>query len=183
MINNTYWLWDKVLSKDFCNLIINETDWTKQEEGKVSGLIGIVDKEIRASNIVWVDSMSPIGCVATSYIISANQQAGWDYDFSTTAKIQIGKYEEAGHYSWHIDTDCPNENNIQRKLSVSIQLNDPCEYEGGKLEFKNISDDNQPRMQQGSIIVFPSFLEHRVTPVTSGTRYSAVTWASGPAFR
>ena len=36
---------------------------------------------------------------------------------------------------------------------------------------------------QGSVIVFPSFVWHRVTPVTKGTRYSLVLWTCGQPFR
>ena len=72
---------------------------------------------------------------------------------------------------------------MQRKLSISIQLNDPSEYKGGSFEFKELLEKEQPKLLQGSVLVFPSFLQHRVTPIISGTRYSAVTWARGPAFR
>jgi PKHD-type hydroxylase len=61
-------------------------------------------------------------------------------------------------------------------------LNDPSEFEGGILQLKGMEDQNVLD-KQGSIIVFPSFIEHKVTPVTKGVRYSAVTWASGPSFR
>jgi PKHD-type hydroxylase len=184
MLKNSYWIWDKVLSKDFCNLILAETNWSKQELGKVGSMKDacVIEKQ-RITNIVWAEVMSPIWCVAYSYITSANQQAGWNYEFNLMENVQIGHYAKNGHYDWHTDLSAPNNEGIQRKLSMSIQLNDPSKFKGGKLEFKTLPDKEQPKMQQGSIVVFPSFLEHRVTPVTSGNRYSAVTWASGPAFR
>jgi PKHD-type hydroxylase len=185
MLKHTYWLWDKVLSKEFCNLVINETDWTKQEKAVVGSETDeeFLNETKRITDIVWVNNMSPIGCVVSSYICQANIQAGWNYSIDSMELIQIGKYKKHGHYNWHLDCRAPNENNVQRKISISIQLNDPSEYKGGKLEFKCIPDDQQPKMQQGSIVVFPSFVEHRVTPITSGIRYSAVSWMNGQAFK
>lgn len=184
MVKHSYWLWESVLSKEFCDLVIKETDWTKKQKGTVfnDGNPGVNEKT-RITDVVWVDSMSPIGCVALTYINSANAQAGWNYNISSIEDIQIGRYEESGHYAWHTDSFAPDENNIQRKLSVSIQLNNPSEYKGGEFEFKELPEKEQPKLLQGSVLVFPSFLHHRVTPITSGTRYSAVTWVNGPAFK
>jgi PKHD-type hydroxylase len=96
--------------------------------------------------------------------------------------IQYTEYDESykGHYDWHIDMG-PNENS-RRKLSIVIQLSDPCEYEGGELQ---IFEGYQPLVcdkTKGTIIVFPSYLLHRVTPVTKGTRRSLVLWVTGPPF-
>ena len=76
-----------------------------------------------------------------------------------------------------------------RKISTTISLNDPSEYEGGNLEF-DLGPHRTDRFHtcteirpKGSIIVFPSHVYHRVTPVTSGTRYSLVSWSLGAPFR
>jgi PKHD-type hydroxylase len=80
--------------------------------------------------------------------------------------------------------DPPCAENFQRKLSCSVQLSDENDYEGGDLLFQPGSDKEiiVPK-KQGSIIVFSSMLRHKVAPVTSGTRYSAVAWMRGPAFK
>jgi PKHD-type hydroxylase len=96
--------------------------------------------------------------------------------------IQYTEYDESyqGHYDWHIDLGV--EQHSTRKLSIVIQLSDPLEYEGGELQINaggNISSCNKLK---GTIIVFPSYLLHRVTPVTKGTRRSLVLWISGPPF-
>ena len=77
-----------------------------------------------------------------------------------------------------------------RKLSVTINLNKPGEYEGGNLKFdfgphaetKRFHEVEEIR-PQGSIIVFPSYVHHQVTPVTKGTRYSMVLWSLGQPFK
>ena len=61
---------------------------------------------------------------------------------------------------------------------MSIILND--EYEGGEFEF--FAKDTI-LSKRGTIIVFPSYMQHRVKPVTKGTRYSLVTWFCGEPFQ
>ena len=96
--------------------------------------------------------------------------------------MQYTEYDESyqGHYDWHIDLG--EETSSRRKLAIIIQLSDPCEYEGGELQ---IFDGGKPKTclkTKGSIIIFPTFLLHRVTPVTKGTRRSLVLWVAGPPF-
>lgn len=174
----SYWMWDKKIPKEYCDLIIKEADWEKEEKAKVS-VNGKLNTKIRKTDVVWKDFYSVIGCIADRYIRLANVAAEWNYNLNNTENIQIGKYHSGGFYKWHKDVVPLDEN--PRKLSFTLLLNDPKEFTGGNFEFKNLK--NQPIMEQGSIIVFPSFLEHRVTPVTKGTRYSAVTWMLGPNFK
>jgi PKHD-type hydroxylase len=70
----------------------------------------------------------------------------------------------------------------QRKLSLTLQLSPPEAYEGGGLEFFGAGELSVSRLQ-GTLIAFPSFLHHRVTPITRGKRESLVMWWHGPAFR
>jgi len=178
-----YWLWDSALPKWFCEEQIKNTDWTNKIKGQVNidGEMA-VDENKRITDVVWVDQSSPIGCIAQIYVNMANEKADWNFNLSNVENIQIGKYDSntQGFYDWHSDDGYkPKKNGLLRKLSISILLND--DFEGGLFEFKNF--EKQPELKQGSIIVFPSFIEHRVSPVTSGTRYSAVTWVNGPAYR
>ena len=105
--------------------------------------------------------------------------------------IQFTEYQPRGHYNWHNDSikNPMNLKNMQRKLSMSVQLSKPKDYEGGDLKFNLRGLDSQngdtvmsppPEFkQQGSIVVFPSFLWHKVEPITKGIRYSLVMWAIG----
>jgi PKHD-type hydroxylase len=69
-------------------------------------------------------------------------------------------------------------------LSISVQLSDPSEYEGGDLQFSLYGDRTViAEKEQGTMVIFPSYMRHRVTPVTRGTRRSLVTWITGPPFR
>ena len=111
-----------------------------------------------------------------------------NYDISGVEAIQITKYEKGDYYDFHIDGKGTHKNTVNgkvRKISMTIQLND--DYEGGDFQValckggKVILETLEKGL--GSIIVFPSILEHCVTPVTSGTRYSLVAWFIGSPFK
>jgi PKHD-type hydroxylase len=95
-------------------------------------------------------------------------------------EFQLTRYQVGDYIDWH--PDCGEAGAATRKLAVSIQLSDSAEYVGGDLEFSGGGTDAHVR-DQGSIIIFPAFLMHRVTPVTQGTRWSLVTWLHGPQFK
>lgn len=184
--HNTFWHWPSVLTNEECDLIIESAERGKWEPAGVTEK-NIIDKSTRTTEIKWLDTMSPLGCLMQAYLNAANHYAGWNYDIRYMEKVQLGKYSEEKNsfYDWHIDTNVPNSNEEQRKLSISLLLSDPKEYEGGRLEFKELTKQQNEKLlpTRGSIIVFPSFIDHRVTPVTKGIRYSAVTWMIGAKFR
>ena len=182
MVNYKYWLWNGVLSEDFCKHALKSIDWSTSEQACISDN-KILSPDKRITKIVWQHQLQPLGCVLNAYIRSANEQAGWDFSITHFEQTQVSEYEgeTGGHYDWHTDTIPPVEG-FQRKFTGVILLNDSSEFEGGDLLFKGV-DNTNIITKQGSIIVFPSFIEHKVTPVTSGNRYTAVTWANGPSFR
>ena len=177
MLNTYYHRFDKALSKEFCEYVIKSIDWNKSETGKVNRDKAENDPKSRISNIYWEELLSPIGCVVQSYIVEANRI--WNYNIHRLEKVQLSKYEVGGHYDWHMDSKVPV-NDEQRKLSISILLNE--DFDGGGLVIEPNKDENVLK-SQGDIVVFPSFLQHKVIPVTDGTRYTAVSWAYGPTFR
>ena len=127
-------------------------------------------------------------------IIKEASYKAWDHQESA----QFTKYKIGQYYHWHVDSlDRPfnTPHNLAmhkkiRKLSMSLLLSHPDEYEGGDFEF-DFSNIEQGKIKhslkelngKGSIVVFPSHTYHRVTPVTKGTRYSLVIWCLGDPFR
>ena len=116
-------------------------------------------------------------------MFSANEQAKWRYNIRSAENCQLTRYTKDNFYNWHIDgmgshSESQDDGNT-RKLSMSIILN--SDYKGGDFEMRGLKE-KIPRLEEGSIIVFPSFLEHRVTPVTKGIRYSLVAWFLGPPY-
>ena len=108
-------------------------------------------------------------------ILEAND-AMWKMDITHMREaIQYTEYYEGGgHYGWHMD--CGKGIQNQRKLSVTVQLSDSDEYEGGELEFNLGGHYPKGHRGKGNVVIFPSFYLHRVTPVTKGTRKSFVLW-------
>lgn len=162
---------------------------------------------LRKSDVVWMDA-AWIYKEIHPYIETANAEAGWNFDWDFSEACQFTIYEKNQYYGWHYDSapepyDDPNNLNRHgkiRKLSVTISLSDESDYEGGDFEFdfrNHFKDDkfnkfleldktvhSVPEIRpKGSIVVFPSFVWHRVKPVTSGTRYSLVIWNLGKPFR
>jgi PKHD-type hydroxylase len=150
--------------------------------------VGQKDKDVRRSKICWMPKNEyfwPVYDRILKFVSNANQNY---YHFDITRldeRIQYTEYNETykGHYGWHFDVG-PGSRSCIRKLSIVVQLSDPGDYEGGDLQFSMDNDSilTAPKTQ-GSIVIFPSYLRHRVTPVTKGTRRSLVTWISGPPFR
>ena len=121
--------------------------------------------------------------------MKANNAIGWDFHImGLKEQIQYGEYYEpeqsktnrGGHYDWHLDlgTSVPH-----RKLSLTVQLADPEQYEGGELQFLLGREPKRVPRKKGAVVIFPSFYLHQVTPVTKGTRRSLVIWLSGPSFK
>tara|TARA_A100001201_G_scaffold63172_1_gene59776 strand:- start:19 stop:591 length:573 start_codon:yes stop_codon:yes gene_type:complete len=116
--------------------------------------------------------------------IQENKKYNYDLDFSTV-NIQFTKYKVGQFYEWHTDDDFLNthkkHNNI-RKLSLSIPLN-IGKYKGGDMELMINDSGRKINFEPGNVLVFPSFIKHRILPVTENIRYSLVSWISGPAWR
>lgn len=187
MTSANYWFWDSVIPKEFCEQLITQTNWPQNSNAEViQNNLGVSkpDGKKRVTDIVWESNTSPVGCIAQVYANMANKKSGWDLELSFCEDIQMSRYrgDVSGFYDWHKDAEFFVDNRgTVRKLSAIIMLSDPRNYEGGFLEFKGF--DKPLKLNQGSIVIFPSQLEHRVTPVTSGVRCTAVTWVNGPAFR
>lgn len=187
MFKNDYWYWESGVSKTVCKAILDDIDWGKSSRGNVfdsSIQDFVVDSSMRLTDVVWHRNLDTASLIAGGYLNAANSEAGWGFALSGLEDVQIGRYSVDGHYDWHTD-DGIGSSPTYRKLSFVLLLNDPSEYEGGVLEIESFNKDRiyTKEMKCGSVIVFPSCLKHRVTPVTKGTRYSAVGWASGPYFR
>jgi PKHD-type hydroxylase len=142
----------------------------------------IVDKQIRRSNVYWMDKNIETAWVFNklSYIVSTLNAKFYGFNLTGFGEaIQFTNYDGAddGMYKWHQDFNAE----VSRKLSLVIQLSHPCDYEGGDLQLMSHEVMNIEK-QRGLALVFPSWMVHQVTPVTRGTRQSLVAWISGPDF-
>jgi PKHD-type hydroxylase len=143
--------------------------------------------DLRRASLVWVDDLSDQGWVTdriVALVAEANRETfRFDLDdFAESAQIAAYDAEREGHFAWHSDIgDGPLAR--RRKLTMVIQLSDPADYDGGRLEIMPSANIVTGDTARGAATVFPSYLLHRVTPVTAGIRRSLTIWAHGPAFR
>jgi PKHD-type hydroxylase len=118
----------------------------------------------------------------TGLINNANERF-FKFELSRLESLQYTVYNEGQFYRDHMDLGYKNPNNAVRKLSFTMQLSDPSDYDGGELVIKHGSTPDIARKDRGAITVFPSYVMHEVTPVTQGTRKSIVGWVTGPRWR
>lgn len=193
-LTNYYYFWKKSLPTQWCKDVIKKGVKSESKLGTIFGSKkDITDPKRRHSTISWLNEKWIYEAIHP-FIHSANEKAGWNFHWNWTQEAQFTIYEEGQYYDWHSDDYQDvlkkpldkNENGKQRKLSLTVSLSDPEDYEGGDLEFFLPTHPSYPKnitckeiRPQGSIVVFPSFVWHRVTPVTRGVRYSLVAWNLG----
>lgn len=177
-----WWCWESELPDSLCDSIIREALLEEPEEGSVgitSGEHGI-NKDTRDSVVRWLHQNWAINLVS-GYGHTANYNA-WNFNVDSCENIQFTEYAIDQHYDFHMDTH--SYTTPMRKVSIVVQLSHEDDFEGGDFEFEHPNKETEPVPQlrkRGTVLVFPSWYRHRVTPVTKGTRYTLVTWLSGPA--
>ena len=206
-LTNYYWYFKSAIPEHICD-DISKYGRQLQDQMALTGGYGdrpLNQKEIkdlkikRDSNIVWM-SERWIYKEIQPYIRAANVNAGWNFEWDHSESCQFTKYTKGQYYDWHCDSwDQPYQkeqgdpsNGKIRKLSVTVTLSDPKDYKGGELEFdfRNLDPDKKRNIHKckeilpkGSLVVFPSFVWHRVCPVTRGERNSLVIWNLGYPFK
>lgn len=141
--------------------------------------------DIRKSNVVFIEPNSETDMIYTKLtdaVFLANDNLfGYDL-FSFGENLQFTEYVAPdGKYDSHIDI-FPN--GLIRKLTIVVQLTNPEDYDGGDLELLcSVENPTPTKRDRGTVIVFPSWLMHRVMPVTRGKRHSLVGWINGNPFK
>lgn len=146
------------------------------------------EANLRISKQAWIREVS---FCKSFYDIGQkiNELCQWNFDIKGIEPIQLGIYSEGGKYDWHVDQGSkPLKGGSVRKISMTLFMNNPDEYEGGEFDLELFNPEKKPRyetfkLKKGSAIFFQSDRWHRVRPVTSGVRKSLVAWYSGPTFK
>jgi PKHD-type hydroxylase len=209
-LTNYYWYFQSAVPSRICDEIVKYGKSLSDQMALTGGLGAdpkklnkkqVADlKQKRDSNIVWMNDRW-IYKEIQPYVHQANANAGWNFQWDFSESCQFTKYEKGQYYDWHCDSwdrpyirenaNDPSHGKI-RKLSVTVTLSDPKEYKGGELEFdfRDKDPDKKPSIRKcteilpkGSLVVFPSFVWHRVCPVKKGSRYSLVIWNIGWPYR
>ena len=183
---NTSWIaLDKIFTNQELNEIVTQADQVK----KVSSTVGSgAVSDYRVCDIAWLESDEIesdfdwiYATLADAISQANNEHFQFDLTYLTALQYTVYNGNDYSNYQKHLDVgrQFPN-----RKLSFSVQLSDDAEYTGGDLRFHYIK--NQPEVaprEKGTVIFFPSWIVHDVTPVTQGTRRSLVGWVNGPNFK
>jgi len=176
-----------LFTPDQCNQIIASGRAQKPQEAKV-GMNkpggGAADTKKRITKISWIPfkEMGHMYQDLNEFIQKANENHFGFGDIQITENAQFTEYPVGGFYDWHMDCDVNMEHEPPvRKISMTVLLNNPAEFEGGHLEL--MAPGKFAKLKQGHAICFASFLNHRVNPVTRGMRQSLVVWFGGKAFR
>lgn len=144
---------------------------------------------IRVTRVAWLmrDAQTESFYARMEEVVLRLNAQFFRYDLSGVVTFQYAVYDgtEGGHFDWHKDygRDYGAADQEPRKLSLSIQLSDPANYQGGELEVRAGNITDVAPKARGTVVAFPSYVLHRVTPTTSGIRKSLVVWAVGPEFK
>jgi len=183
---NNYYHFQKAFGVDEITRIQSFVKKDSFENSTISQLACPTEtKKIRISEVQWIKDSSETSWLYKKILNMAKRANDAIYNFKLTHikdSIQYTRYNQSGKYDWHVDLGQGDA--ALRKLSMVVLLTDPSTFEGGVLELRlGNRIVSAPLKYQGSVVIFPSFLLHRVTPVISGTRESLVVWISGFPFQ
>jgi PKHD-type hydroxylase len=179
---HTYAYWTNAFSHKECKKIIELGKKRSLEKG-VS--VGATAEDYRSSNVAWIFPSDETNWIFSrlAEISTKLNNDFFKFDlFGLVEGLQFTEYvgEECGKYDKHMDTIFDG---IVRKLSITVQLSEEDDYEGGEVILHIGSDNYTNTKDQGNLLAFPSFTLHEVRPVTKGTRYSLVAWVTGKPFK
>lgn len=160
--------------------------WSEQEADDAVMSSGSDNEkgQLRKSTVQFLDNDTTNRWVYDKLAMVVQQANMQSYGFDLQGfkeQLQLTRYSTGDHFQWHMDFG-PREIS-HRKLSITVQLSDPADYEGGDLLFRANDKEIPAPRTQGTVVVFPSFVQHRVTPITKGVRRSIVGWAAGHPYR
>lgn len=152
-------------------------------EGKTGNGGKNTNKEHRDSEISWLHCTQDTRWIFDKFgaILGQVNHSHFMYDIDGFDAFQYTKYKPKQHYNWHYDV-FPEYHGFERKISATILLTDPKKYGGGEFEIVphgNIEKIESYKPSKGSVILFASWMSHRVAPVKSGVRKSLVAWVMG----
>jgi len=171
---------------------ISETKLDWQESKIVNDKkLDVDNKLLRSSQQVWLRDFK-LNSELMQLVRDINRDADWFLNVNDVEPIQFGMYPEGGFYDWHVDQHNHFIPNMQgqsstRKISMSLFMNEPDEYEGGEFDLEVYKPSTEPRYKsfrlgKGDALFFSSTQWHRVRPVKAGVRKSIVAWFTGPPY-
>ena len=211
----SYYYWEGELPKGECEKLIKEFDTSESVDASTGNYqgqdalypeeieeskkednwdfekdqpknLGVPDDSIRRTKLNWFPTNHKYNKILSDYVLKANKIM-YHYNVTKFTPCQFARYDVGDFYDYHQDSghQIVEYEKETRKISMTVQLSDPKDYEGGEFYFYNGNKEEiEPEIQkQGSIMCFDSRMWHRVAPITKGVRYSLVSWILGPRFQ
>ena len=188
-VSNAWSYWDDGFTNEELQKIIDYCESEGTHRGTIFSGNQEETERVRKSNVKFHSRNDSTAWIfdRLNFIIQATNERFYNFDLNGYESFQYTTYnaDEQGEYNWHMDmclNHMPDNMYETRKLSMTLQLND--EYEGGEFQINNGDEAGAvtPEMKKGRALFFPSFMCHRVKPVTKGIRRSLVVWVVGPKF-
>ena len=187
-MNYSWTYYSSAMSDEWCDRVIKNAkeNYAPEEGVMILNNTQKVDHSGRKSILRWLNASIETDITQTIwYYGNRVNRENFNFDIRYLTELQFTEYqgseEKPAKYDFHQDIIWNSNCAAHRKISIIIQLSNPLDYVGGDLEF-DLSLPQPPASElrkRGTVIVFPSFLTHRVTGVTAGTRYSLVSWIEG----
>lgn len=168
------------LAEEMCDRVVAELEVRETAEAAIGQEGKERNFETRKTKVHFAEAGYWLEGIFERFALEANKTCKWDYHVTGAERVQFAEYSPGHHYTWHTDTFTLCGKPEDRKITVVCLLNDG--FEGGDFEVRLYGDYNA-QLKKGAMIAFPAILEHRVTPIITGTRYSATMWFNGPRFR
>lgn len=167
-------------------VVMNGKSIPQEDSSQPALVMNGINTNIRSSEVSWVSTDNWIAGMMAHFVHSANINF-FNFDLTDWSdNIQYTEYNGAkSHYGWHADLHPSTYGEGMRKLSISLLLSGPEEYEGGELQIIHTDRKEMVSLRPplGTAIIFPSTSLHRVRPLKSGRRISLVGWMGGPNFK
>jgi PKHD-type hydroxylase len=182
----TFCYYKDCLNEEMISRVVEIGDNLEPQTAKI-GIEGSLANEIRKGSIHWIPANEEYAWLyrnLTDIILAANEKY-FKFDLVHLDMLQYSVYNKGDRYVKHLDSHMNGAapGKYSRKLSFSLQLSDPSEYEGGELSLLYQEEPFYASKEKGTITFFPSYTLHEVLPVTKGTRKALVGWVSGPLFK
>lgn len=183
--SETHAYWNNTFSDEQLDKIVQLCDTLSLGSATVDE--GVLAEDMRMSDTGWVSCNPDTQFIYDSLAWAARNLNGQFFDFDLYGFVEDFQYTiyrgNGGKYDWHMDAGPTRNGAAPRKLSLVLQLSDPSEYEGGELELFLSHQPKKIEKKKGLLVAFPSYILHRVTPVTNGIRRTLVVWIAGPKFK
>lgn len=177
--------WPDAFTPGELDAIVDYGDGLRPMKAEIAGREDNVE-HLRITRVAWIENRPEIAWLyerLTAMVMQINAEC-YRYDlYGLKELFQYAVYEgsEGSYFGWHIDMG--EKRHQPRKISLSLQLSEPSDYEGGDLVLEAGHGPLRASKARGTLIAFPSYVLHRVVPVTAGIRKSLVIWVAGPEFR